>query len=83
MKNDIKYRIREYCGAFEIQVLGYKEKGMLWWKRKEWDWYRTNAWGGIIKTFPIVQPFSKKFKTLKAAKKQINKWNKDTNYHQL
>ena len=63
MKNDVEYRIREYCGTFEIQIRGYEEKGMLWWKRKEWSWYRTNAWGGVIQTFPILQPFSKRFKT--------------------
>lgn len=81
MKEDVKYRIREYCGAFEIQIWGYKEKGMLWWKRKEWSWYRTNAWGGVIQTWPILQPFSESFKTLEAAQKRVEEWKKGATYH--
>tara|TARA_R110002020_G_scaffold222063_2_gene430412 strand:+ start:1084 stop:1335 length:252 start_codon:yes stop_codon:yes gene_type:complete len=81
MKDEVKYRIREYCGAFEIQIYGYKEKGMFWWKRKEWSWYRTNAWGGVIQTYPILQPFSKSFKTLEAAQKRVEEWKKGATYH--
>ena len=81
MKNDVEYRIREYCGTFEIQIRGYEEKGMLWWKRKEWSWYRTNAWGGVIQTFPILQPCSKRFKTLEAAQKCVEEWKKSATYH--
>lgn len=81
MKKEFEYRIREYCGVFEIQIRGYEEKGMLWWKRKEWSWYRTNAWGGVIQTRPILEPPSPNFKTLEEAKKCVEEWNKGTTYH--
>ena len=81
MKEDMKYRIREYCGEFKIEIWGYEEKGMLWWKRKEWSWYMTNAWGGVIQTYPILQPFSESFKTLEAAKKRLEEWKKGATYH--
>lgn len=81
MKNEVEYRIREYCGAFDIQIRGYEEKGMLWWKRKEWSWYRTNAWGGLRQAWPIVQPISKSFKTLEAAQKRVDEWKKGATYH--
>jgi hypothetical protein len=81
MKKDVKYRIKEYCGAFEIQIWAYEEKGMLWWKRKEWNWYRTNAWGGVLQTYQILEPFSESFKTLEDAQNCVMEWKKGVTYH--
>ena len=81
MKNELEYRIREYCGAFEIEIRGYEEKGMFWWKRKEWSWYRTNVWGDVIQTYPRLQPSSGTLKTLEDAQNRIEEWNKGETYH--
>jgi len=81
MRENIKYRIKEYCGEFSIQIYAYEEKGILWWKRKEWSWSRTNAWGGVWQPWPICQPFSKTFKSLEKAQQQIKDWQSDPVYH--
>ena len=77
----MKYRIKEYNGLFIIQVRGYEEKGMLWWKKKEYNWYRANIWGGVTQFYPIAEPVCDFFKTLEAAREQIKRWKKGVTYH--
>ena len=81
MEKEVKYRIKEYCGVFDIQIRAYEKKGMLWWKRKEWSWYRINAWGGVLQTWPVLQPQCKSFKTLEAAQKRAAEFEKGATYH--
>jgi hypothetical protein len=78
MEEDINYRIKEYCGEFTIQIYSYKVKGMLWWKRKEWNWSETNIWGGVWQPY---QPFSETFKSLEEAHQQIKDWKSTPVYH--
>lgn len=93
MKNYTKYRIQEYRGVFTIQIYTYEEHGMLWWKRKVWDWYDTNLRGSRRMSHimfgshssnymvdRIVDPI-KTFSTLKEAKRQIEEWESDVIYH--
>ncbi len=40
----MRYRIVERNGKFSIQARGYEIKGMLWWKKKVWDWHIVNIW---------------------------------------
>jgi len=79
MKN--QYRIKESCGRYTIQIYGYDETGILWWKKKKWNWFKTNPWGGVRQIYPILQPASKKFKSLEKAKKQIKCWESKPIYH--
>lgn len=83
MREDVKYRIKEYCGAFTIHIYAYETKGMLWWKRKVWSWYPTNVWGGIWHSWPVNQPISKTFKSLEEAQKQIKDWRTNPIYHEV
>lgn len=85
MSKEIKYRVVERNDEFEIQIYAYKEKGFLWWKRKEYIWHPTNSWGGAWETYPrgFTQPRSPKFKSLNKAKKQIQEWNKEMVYHDV
>jgi phage-related minor tail protein len=85
MSEEIKYRVKERNGEFEIQIYAYKEKGFLWWKRKEYIWHPTNSWGGAWETYPrgFSQPKSPRFDSLKKAKKQIQKWNKEVSYYEV
>lgn len=62
-----KYRIRKIRERYIIEIMAYKKKGYLWWKHKEWSWYRTNAWGGLHQVWPIDQPLSKIYKKLSKA----------------
>jgi len=71
MKN---YKIIKERGNYKILVWGYDTKGILWWKKKVWQWYNTNIWGGILQIWPIVQPPSDYFKKLKDAKKCVKNW---------
>ena len=79
----LRYRVVEYFGSFTIETRGYEEKGILWWKRKEWNWYRTNYWGGVMQTYPIPQPLSKIFDTLEEAQQCINGWERGEIYHYI
>jgi len=79
--NTAEYRIREYCGEYRIEIRAYEEKGMLWWKRKEWSWCRTNPWGGVRFGYPVSQPYSKTFKSLEKARAQIAKWKAGVHYY--
>jgi len=72
----MEYRIKEYLEGFEIQVKGYENKGILWWKKKEWSWNRTNIWGGVWRVWPIPEPFCKTFKTLKSAKEKLKEFKR-------
>lgn len=83
MKNKPVYRIKEFKGVFIIQILSCKNKGFLWWKRKEYDWCDTNIFGLEWKSYPIPEPYSKTFKSLKKASEQINRWvdNPQELYH--
>jgi hypothetical protein len=80
MREKAKYRIKENNGEFSVEIYGYKEKGILWWKRKEWHWFRTNSWGGVWNSWPIPQPY-KKFKSLEEARQQIKTWKSDSIFH--
>jgi len=80
---EVKYRIKELNGKFTIEIYAYKEKGMIWWKSKEWNWYRTNSWGGVLQFYPKTQPSSTVFSSLKNAKKQVKKWRATPIYHEL
>ncbi len=81
MEEKIEYRVCEYDGIFTIQCLAYEFKGILWWRRKVWIWENTNIWGGVRCGYPIFQPISPKFKSLKAAMKKIKSWQKGYSYH--
>lgn len=81
MKNTAEYRIKEHMGVFTIQIRAYKTKGMLWWRKKEWGWYSVNAWGGVLQSYPILQPICRNFKTLKDAEKRIQEWENEPKYH--
>ncbi len=81
MKKTEKYRVRECAGKFTIEIRGYEERGMLWWKRKEWMWYRTNMWGGVQQVYPVVQPASESFETLEAAQARIDEWKMPPTFH--
>ena len=76
-----KYRIEEYCGKFSIQIYSFEQTGILWWKRKIWDWYSTNAWGGVWQSYPICEPHSKTYNSLEEAQQRIEKWNNKPVYH--
>ena len=79
-----KYRIEEYCGVFTIYVRGYKWKGMFWWQKKEWDWYKCNKYGGIVQTYhTFVQPSCKSFNSLEKAKDRVNQFKKGATYHNI
>jgi len=80
MKKDVKYRIKKYQGRYFIQVWAYEEKGILWWKRKVYDWYDTNSWGRVWNIEPIVEPWDE-FKTIKKARKKIKLWLTTTVYY--
>lgn len=79
----MEYRIKEYNGLFIIQVRGYEEKGLLWWKKKKYNWYRANIWGGVTNFYPIADPVSDWFKTLDDARAQIKLWRKGVTYHDV
>ena len=76
-----EYRITEFCGAFTIEVKGHEEKGILWWKKREWSWFRCNLYGGVIQVWPIVQTPCKSFKTLEDAEKRVKEFKKGVTYH--
>jgi hypothetical protein len=74
------YRIKECCGRYNIEIRGYEEKGILWWKHKVWGWEGTNSWGGVHWCCPISQPYSKTYKTISGAVNQIAKWKAGFHY---
>ena len=78
----LKYRIKEYCGLFEIQIWSYEDNGTLWWKKKIWDWYPTNSSGGVLQRLFLQQP-SGSFNTLEEAQKRVDEWRKGVTYHSL
>jgi hypothetical protein len=77
-----EYRIVEYCGVFDIEVMGYKIIGILWWTKKVYSWCKPNIWGGVRQTFPSLQPICKSFKTLEKAQEQVKEFKKGRIYHQ-
>lgn len=84
MGKDFKYRVVEHNGKFKIEVYAYEERGFLWWKRKEpIGWRDTNSQGGVHQWWPVTQAYSKTFKSLKKAKKQIAEWQSETVYHEI
>jgi len=76
-----EYRISEYLGVFEIEVRGFKTTGMWWWKKKVYEWYRPNIWGGVIQNYPVVQPHLESFKTIEDARNCIKVFKKGIIYH--
>ena len=78
-----KYVIKEFDGDFEIGIQGYETTGMWWWKKKHKVIYRCNIWGGVIQTFPILQPIQDTFKTLKDAEDKVKSWQKGATYHKI
>ena len=75
----MKYRIKEYCDEFTIQIYSYEEKGSLWWKRKEWAWYKCNRLGG---PYQFWQTLCESFKTLDEAKERLE-WFKSGAFYRL
>lgn len=68
-----KYRIKEYDGRFNIQIMD--ERGNYTatdYMGEKWEWKNIN------RPAPLT---SKTYKTLKKARKQIERWNKGEVYH--
>lgn len=83
------YRIMEYDGRFIIQAGTEITKGMLWWKKKEMEWIRTDINGVPLIYAPLIkidtsiypgrQPA---FDTLKEARLKIMQWQKGSVIHE-
>lgn len=84
MNEERKYSIVEHLGVFTIMIWDYDVKGFLWWRKKVYDWHRTDIYGGrmIYGRFSFLPPCSR-FKTLDSAKKMIELWKKGSIIHEV
>jgi len=75
----MKYRIKEQYGRFTIEVRGYRYTGLLWWRKKDWQWCSCNILGGVWSVgFPITIPMAPTFKTYDSAKNFVDAITKKT-----
>ena len=83
----MKYRIKEHCGVFTIEIYAWKYKRFPYNKKKIWTWEKCNVWGGVHNNHPVMQPPCKTFKNIEKAKEQAKEWelNRTTKpiYHEI
>ena len=82
-QGNVIYRIKELNGEFTVEIYSYRYIGWLWWKRIEWTWEPTNAWGGCHRS-PLryaSEPYSKTCKSIDEARQMIKEWLSEPVYH--
>ena len=69
----LKYRIEEKNGIYSIQVRGYKYKGILWWRKKVWEWCECDISGGVLNYHPLLLiPSAPYFNNIENAKEWVS-----------
>ena len=76
----MEYRVKEFNGVYRIEVLVTKEKGLLWWKKKESRWHSTNIHG---KPLDRWLPPSRSFVSLQDVQDRVKLWKKGPDYHKV
>lgn len=90
-KSGPKFRIREFLGKFTIEKGIETTKGVLWWKRKVYDWkpidikgnqciYIVMSHGLVFDTYKTKMP---DFDTLEEAQEMITMLNKGVVLHDI
>jgi hypothetical protein len=85
-----QYRIVEFDGKYMIQAGQEVTKGMLWWKRKEMEWSRTDINGVPLIYAPAIridtamligiQPL---LPSLEMARAKVKSWEKGRIIHSI
>lgn len=89
-KNPYQYRIMEFDGKYMIQAGREVTKGMLWWKRREMEWRRTDINGVPLiyapliridtSIYPGIQPL---LPSLEMARAKVKSWERGRIIHSV
>lgn len=78
----MKYRIKEKNGTYTVQVRGYEYKGILWWRKKVWNWYACDCFGHVWNLQPpLFIPLAPTFNNIDSAKEWVRGVLEEPKYH--